>query len=95
MSTIAAAVFDVVASTGCGCSMRGVIKALPDIDPASVASAVHRLTDRGTLKSHREIGSAVYAIAPGATRPTDSRGRPRKSEQSHDSCSFKPMGDAP
>jgi hypothetical protein len=46
MPTIAAAVFDVVAALpGCACSMREVIKALPDIDRESVISAVHRLSD--------------------------------------------------
>ena len=50
MSTIAAAVFDVVvALPGRACSMHDVIKALPDIDRGSVISAVHRLSEKGVL----------------------------------------------
>jgi hypothetical protein len=82
MSTIAAAVFDVVAETG-GCSMREAIKALPNIERETVISAVHRLSEKGVLRTHREFGEgAVYALAPGATRPIDGRGRPRKHEES-------------
>jgi hypothetical protein len=41
------------------------------------------LREIGVLKIYREGGvGAVYTIAPGATRPMDGRGRPRKSEQS-------------
>jgi hypothetical protein len=84
MSTIAAAVFDVVtALPDRGCSMHDVIKALPSIDRDQVTSAVHRLSEKGTLRLHRGFGAGVfYTIAPGATRPTDGRGRPRKHEQS-------------
>jgi hypothetical protein len=90
MSTIAAAVFDVVAETG-GCSICEVIKALPDIDREQVISAVHRLREVGRLRIHREFGlGAVYVIAPGATRPTDGRGRPRKSAQSTRRLEFSP-----
>jgi hypothetical protein len=82
MSTIAAAVFDVVAETG-GCSMREAIKALPAIDREQVKSAVHRLSEKGVLRIRLGFGAgAVYVIAPGATRPIDGRGRPRKHEQS-------------
>jgi hypothetical protein len=78
MSTIAAAVFDAIVE-GRGYSMREAIKALPDIDRAVVANAIHRLRDLGILSSHREAGlGAVYTITPGATRPTDGRGRPRR-----------------
>ena len=84
MSTNATAVFDTVAAfPGRGCTMREVIKALPDIDRDQVISAVHRSLEMGVLRIHRELGiGAVYTIAPGALRPTDGRGRPRKSEQS-------------
>ncbi len=84
MSTIAAAVFDVVtALPDRACSMRDVIKALPDIDRDQVISAVHRLSDKGVLVArHHCFGFIVFHMAPGATRPTDGRGRPRKSEQS-------------
>ena len=92
MSTIAAAVFDVVtALPGRGCSMHDVIKALPGIDRDQVTSAVHRLSDKGVLRLHRVFGvGAFYAIAPGATRPTDGRGRPRKSAQSTRRLEFSP-----
>jgi hypothetical protein len=83
MSTIAAAVFDAVAALpGRGCTMREVIEALPDIDRVQVTSAVHRLSDKGTLVARHNCFGFMYSIAPGATRPTDGRGRPRKSEQS-------------
>jgi hypothetical protein len=83
MSTIAAAVFDVVAARpGRACSMQDVIEALPDIDRESVISAVHRLSDKGTLVARHHCFGFMYSIAPGATRPTDGRGRPRKSAQS-------------
>jgi hypothetical protein len=84
MSTIAAAVFDVVAALPRhGCSMREVIKAFPDVEQAKVASAVHRLKELGVLRIHHRLGAGfIYNIAPGATRPTDGRGRPRQSEQS-------------
>ena len=49
-------VFDAIAAHGRGCSIEAVIEALPDIERESVASAVYRLKDRGTLKSYREIG---------------------------------------
>jgi hypothetical protein len=50
MSTIAAAVFDVVSALpGRGCSMREIVKSLPDIDRESVISAVHRLSEKGVL----------------------------------------------
>jgi hypothetical protein len=82
MSTIAAAVFDVVAAIpGGGCSMRNVVKALPDIDRDQVTNAVHRLSDKGTLVARHNCVGFWYSIAPGATRPTDGRGRPRKHEQ--------------
>jgi hypothetical protein len=82
MSTIAAAVFDVVtALPDRGCSMREVIKALPDIDSESVISAVHRLSEKGVLVARHNCFGFMYSIAPGATRPTDGRGRPRKNEQ--------------
>ncbi|HEV2040374.1 MAG TPA: hypothetical protein VGT81_10060 [Casimicrobiaceae bacterium] len=97
MSTIAATVYDAIAALpGCGCSMREVVEALPDVDRKSVLSAVHRMSEKGVLRLHRAFGvGAFYTITLGATRPIDGRGRPRKREQSHDSCSFKPMGDAP
>jgi hypothetical protein len=83
MSTIAATVFDVVtALPGRGCSMHDVIKALPDIDRDQVTSAIHRLSDKGTLVARHHCFGFTYSIAPGATRPTDGRGRPRKSAQS-------------
>jgi hypothetical protein len=83
MSTIAAAVFDVVAALpGRGCSMHDVIKALPGIDRDQVTSAVHRLSDKGVLVARHHCFGFMYSIAQGATRPTDGRGRPRKSEQS-------------
>jgi hypothetical protein len=83
MSTIAAAVFDAVAALpGRGCTMREVIEALPDIDRVQVTSAVHRLSDKGTLVARHNCFGFMYSIAPGATRPMDGRGRPRKSEQS-------------
>jgi hypothetical protein len=64
--------------------MQQIIEALPDIDQAKVTSAVHRLKDLGVLRIHHELASGfIYNIAPGATRPTDGRGRPRKREQSH------------
>ena len=83
MPTIAATVYDVIAAIpGGACSMHDVVKALPEIDRESVVSAVHRLSDKGMLRLHRGFGAgAFYTIAPGATRPTDGRGRPRKSEQ--------------
>ena len=83
MSTIAAAVFDVVtALPDRGCSMHDVIKALPGIDRDQVTSAVHRLSDKGVLVARHHCFGFMYSLAPGATRPTDGRGRPRKSEQS-------------
>ena len=73
-------VFDAIAALpGRGCSMREVVEALPDIDRESVISAVHRLSEKGVLRLHRVSGvGAFYAIASGATRPADGRGRPRK-----------------
>ena len=83
MSTIAAAVFDVVtALPGRACSMHDVIMALPGIDRDQVTSAVHRLSDKGVLVARHHCFGFMYSLAPGATRPTDGRGRPRKSEQS-------------
>jgi hypothetical protein len=82
MSTIAAAVFDVVAAVPvCGCTMQQVIEALPDVDRARVTNAVNRLTEKGVLRIHHELGGYFYSAASGATRPTDGRGRPRKYEQ--------------
>jgi hypothetical protein len=82
-TTIAAAVFDAVAALpGGACSMHDVVKSLPDIDRESVISAVHRLSDKGTLVARHNCFGFMYSMAPGATRPTDGRGRPRKSEQS-------------
>ena len=83
MSTIGAAVFDAVAALPSrGCSMREVIKSLPDIDRDQVISAVHRLSEKGTLVARHHGFGFTYFIAQGALRPTDGRGRPRKSEQS-------------
>jgi hypothetical protein len=82
MSTIAATVFDVVAALPRGCSMHDVIKALPGIDRDQVTSAVHRLSDKGVLVARHNCFGFTYSIAPGATRPTDGRGRPHKREQS-------------
>jgi hypothetical protein len=80
MSTLGATVFDAIAALpDRGCSLREVVKALPDIDRERVTSAVHRLSEKGVLV-HDRSGFA-YSIAPGATRPTDGRGRPRKREQ--------------
>jgi hypothetical protein len=77
------AVYDVIAALpGRACSMREVVKALPDIDSDSVIIAVHRLSDKGVLVARHNCFGFMYSIAPGATRPTDGRGRPRKSEQS-------------
>jgi hypothetical protein len=82
MLTIAAAVFDVVAALpGRVCSMHDVINALPDIDRESVISAVHRLSDKGMLVAQHHCFGFIYSMAPRATRPTDGRGRPRKSEE--------------
>jgi hypothetical protein len=83
MSTIAAAVYDAIAALpGRACSMQDVIKALPDIDREQVISAVHRLRDQGVLAARHHCFGFMYSMAPGATRPTDGRGRPRKHEQS-------------
>ena len=83
MSTIAAAIFDAVAALPSrGCAMQDVIKALPGIDRDQVTSAVHRLSDKGVLVARHHCFGFIYNLAPGATRPTDGRGRPRKSEQS-------------
>jgi hypothetical protein len=83
MPTIAAAVFDVVAALpGRACTMHDVVKALPGIDRESVISAVHRLSDKGVLVARHNCFGFLYSLAPGATRPTDGRGRPRKSAQS-------------
>ena len=83
MPTITAAVFDVVAALPVrGCSVHQVIAALPDVEHAKVTSAVHRLKDLGVLRIHHELAAGfIYSIAPGAMRPIDGRGRPRKSEQ--------------
>jgi hypothetical protein len=83
MSTIAAAVFDVVAALpGRACSMQEVVKTLPAIDRESVISAAHRLSEKGVLVVRHHYFGFMYSIAPGAARPTDGRGRPRKCEQS-------------
>jgi hypothetical protein len=83
MLTIAAAVFDVVAALpGRVCSIHDVVKALPGIDRDQVTSAVHRLSGNGVLLARHNCFGFMYSIASGATRPTDGRGRPRKSEQS-------------
>jgi hypothetical protein len=75
-------VYDAIAALpGRACSMREVIKALPDIDRDQVTNAVHRLSDKGTLVARHNCVGFWYSIAPGATRPTDGRGRPRKREQ--------------
>ena len=82
MSTIAAAVFDAIAALpGRGCSMQDVIQALPDIDREQVTSAVHRLSDKGVLVARHNCFGFMYSMGLGATRPTDGRGRPRKSTQ--------------
>ena len=83
MSTIAATVYDAIAALpGRSCSMHDVVKALPDIAQDQVTSAVHRLSDKGVLVARHHYFGFMYSLAPGATRPTDGRGRPRKSEQS-------------
>lgn len=83
MSTIAAAVFDVIAALpGRVCSIHDVVKALPDIDRESVISAIHRLSEKGVLVARHHYLGFMYSLAAGATRPTDGRGRPRKSAQS-------------
>jgi hypothetical protein len=82
MPTIAAAVYDAIADLPGGCSMHDVIKALPDIDREQVISAMHRLSDKGVLLARHHCFGFMYSLAPGATPPTDGRGRPRKSEQS-------------
>jgi hypothetical protein len=76
-------VFDAIAALpGGGCStMQDVIKALPDIERESVISAVHRLSEKGALVVRHNCFGFMYSLAPGATRPTDGRGRPRKSTQ--------------
>jgi hypothetical protein len=82
MPTIAATVYDVIAALpGRACSMHDVVKALPDIDRDQVTSAVHRLSEKVALVARHHCFGFMYSIAPGATRPTDGRGRPRKSEQ--------------
>jgi len=80
MSTIAVTVYDVIAALrGRGCSMREVVESLPDIDREPVSSAVHRLSERVRCRIHHELAAGfIYNIAPGAARPTDGRGRPRK-----------------
>jgi len=81
MSTIAAAVYDAIAALpGRACSVQDVIKALPDIDRDQVISAVRRLSDKGVLVARHNCFGFMYSMAPGATRPTDGRGRPRKRE---------------
>ena len=83
MSTIAATVYDAIAALpGRACSMHDVVKALPAIDLDQVTSAVHRLSDKGVLVARHNCFGFMYSLAPGATRPTDGRGRPRKSEES-------------
>ncbi len=76
------AVYDVIAALpGRVCSIHDVVKALPDIDRESVKSAVHRLSDKGVLVARHNCFGFMYSMAPGATRPTDGRGRPRKHAQ--------------
>jgi hypothetical protein len=62
--------------------MHDVVKALPDIDRERVTSAMHRLSEKGVLMARHDRSGFTYSIAPGAVRPIDGRGRPRKSEQS-------------
>ena len=95
MSTIAAAVFDVIAALPAACAIQEVVKALPAIDRESVINAVHRLSEKGTLVARHNCFGFMYSIAQGATRPTDGRGRPRKPEQSTrrlESSSATPRG---
>jgi DNA-binding transcriptional regulator PaaX len=80
MSTIAATVYDVIAALPGACSMHDVIKALPGIDRDQVTSAIHRLSEKGTLVARHNCFGFMYSLAPGATRPIDGRGRPRKRE---------------
>jgi hypothetical protein len=61
--------------------MREVIEPVPDIDRERVISAVHRLSEKGVLVVRHHCFGFMYSMAQGATRPTDGRGRPRKSEQ--------------
>jgi hypothetical protein len=70
--------------------MQEVVKALPDIDRESVTGAVHRLREKGVLVARHDRFAFTYSIAPGATRPTDGRGRPRKHEQSARRLEFGP-----
>jgi hypothetical protein len=69
-------------SPGGACLMCDVIKALPAIDRDQVTSAVHRLSEKGVLVVRHNCFGFMYSMTPGATRPTDGRGRPRKSAQS-------------
>lgn len=78
MTTIAAAVFDAIQATGRPCT-RDEVCAMVGYENASVISAMHRLSDLGVLKARSIAGQGfVYDIAPGASRPDDHRGRPRK-----------------
>jgi hypothetical protein len=81
-SSINVKVYDVIAALPArGCSMREVVKVLPNIDHAKVISAVHRMSEKGALVARHHCVGLIYSIAQGATRPTDGRGRPRKREQ--------------
>ena len=85
------AVYEVIAALpGRACSMHEVVKALPGIDRESVISAVHRLSEKGMLVARHHCVGFWYSMAPGATRPTDGRGRPRKYEQSTRRPEFSP-----
>ena len=77
MTTIAALVYDAVIDLG-SATPQEICSELSDQDRSVVISAIHRLKDFGTLRSHRALGvGVVYSIAPGAQRPEDKRGRPR------------------
>jgi hypothetical protein len=78
--TIAAEVYDaIVLLGGQGCSLHDICVEVSDHDRPMVVSAIHRLREMGVLKIRHDfrIGS-VYTITPGAQRPIDGRGRPRK-----------------
>jgi hypothetical protein len=80
LTTIAAAVYDaVVALGGLGCSIPEICTELSDHDRSMVVSAVHRLRENGVLRiQHDRVLGALYSVMPGAKRPEDGRGRPRK-----------------
>lgn len=78
MTTIAAAVFDAIASQDHPCTTDEVCR-MVEHDNASVISAMHRLSEMRILTVKRIVGMGiVYSITPGASRPDDKRGRPRK-----------------